>query len=287
MLPDNIILLLVLAAVFIFILIALAVLIFLGFRKSKDIRQPLTIIVASSSGLPMPNVDVKIGNDIETTNSYGKVQFHLRRGEYEVTITANGHAEFRKTIRAWDRKVLTVRLSRDKAHPELKQLEEIMESVRRGREEIGSGYNQTIPDYLSNVCIAVHDMVIEELKNQSDDTVKSECLKSAVTAIMQTSQGMVERRNLSLYAKAKNKKAKSIELPRMGPADIVEAKKKLSAVDSMITDRAGKKAISPPLVLWKTSQKLLSKPTIFNTKLATFLLDSAEKMINELGDYLL
>lgn len=287
MLPLNILLVLLLVAILFFMLVAIVLLIFLGFRKSKSRKEHFAALVISSSGSPLPDVDVKLGNEIATTNSYGKAEFDISAGQYDMSISAAGHVDFRKTVRTGDQRIVTVKLSKDRAFPETKQLEDAVSAARLGREEIGTGYNPSIPDYMLGLCMEINQLSLEEMRTQPDQAARSECLRTAAVAISQITQGMVERRNLSLYAKSKSKKPKQVQVPDFRSPDIIEAKAKLSSVDSMITGRAGKKAISPPLVLWKIAERLLSKPTVFNIKLATLLLDSSEKMIKELGDYLL
>ncbi|MFH0817177.1 MAG: hypothetical protein V1909_00925 [Candidatus Micrarchaeota archaeon] len=282
----KIILILLLAFVFLFILASVAVLIFFGIKKSKEKKSPFSVLVASSSGSPLEGVDVKLGEDVAVTDSYGKALFNSGPGEKELLIIAQGHSDFRQKVRLSESSMFHAKLVKDKPLPEAKELEEAIASARRGREEIGAGYNQTIPDYLFNICLAVHKMGIDWAKSESDQAIRSDSLKSAAFTISQTEKGMIERRNLSLYAKAKGKKIRAVELPPPRSPDIFAAKQKLGQVDLLITHSAGKSAIYPPLILWKTAQKLLNSPTVFNLRLSTFLLDSAEKMIGELDDYL-
>ena len=282
----QILLVLILLAVLALILLAVLALIFLGIRKSKGSKVPFSILVISSSSSPLEGVDVKLGEEIAVTDPYGKANYVTEPGERELLVISDGHADFRQKVRVAEGKMFQVRLLKDKPLPEAKELEEAISSARKGREEIGNGYNPAIPDYLFNVCLAVHKLALDEARSESDPKVRSESLKSAALTISQTSKGMIERRNLSLYAKAKGKKARSVELPVPRSPDISSAKQKLGQVDLLITQSTGKSAIYPPQILWKTAQKLLANPTVFNIGLATFLLDSAEKMIAELGDYL-
>ncbi len=282
----SIILVAVIAIVLLLIFLGALALIFLGIRKSKAGKGPFTVLVISASGEPLEGTDVKLGTDVSITDAYGKAAFEVEKGELELFILAEGHAELRQRIRIGESRLLQVRLLKDKPSPDARELEEAISSARKGREEIGNGYNQAIPDYLFNVCLAVHKIGLEEARSQSDPKLRSEALKSASFAIAQTARGMIERRNLSLYAKAKGKKPRAVELPAPRSPDIFSAKQKLSQVDLLITHSAGKGAIYPPLILWKTAQKLLVNPTVFNIRLSMFLLDSAEKMIVELDDYL-
>ncbi len=282
----QLILVIVLLSLLALIMLAVLALIFFGIRKSKDTRVQFSVLVVSSSGAPLEGVDVKLGDEIAVTDSYGKANFAADPGEKELLIITDGHAEFRQKIRVGEEKLFQARLAKDKPLPEAKELEEAISSARRGRQEIGNGYNPAIPDYLFNICLAVHKLAIDEAKSESDSKVRSESLKSAAYTVSQTSKGMIERRNLSLYAKAKGRKTRAVELPAPRSPDIFSAKQKLGQVDLLITHSTGKSSIFPPLILWKTAQKLLANPTVFNIRLATFLLDSAEKMIAELGDYL-
>ncbi len=286
MLPPNAILILAILVFLSLIVIAVIALIFFGLRKSKSEKKDFRILLISASGSPMSGVDVKLGKDIVPSDSYGKAHFKLNPGRYELFISIKGYDEIKKTIDTSDKKMETIRMSKGTVSIELKKLDRSLDSVRKAREEIGSGYNQTIPDYLFSICKAVYDLSLEELSNQSDSKEKSRCANIASSTILQISGGLVERRNLSIYAKAKKKKLKSILLPGTPTPDILEAKNKLSAIDTLLTEKAGKKAISPPLVLWKISQELLEKPDVFNITLSMFLLDSTEKMVKELGDYL-
>jgi len=284
---DPFILVILVALVLIALVIGLIVLIFFGIKRSKEKTQSFTVLAVSGEGSPMGGVDVKLGDKISVTDSYGKANFEIQPSEeYELFIIADGHSEFRQKVRTGDRKLYSAKLSKEVLRPEMKQLENTISLARSAREEIGASYNPTIPDYMFNICLAMHKMALDEARAQSNGKLRSESLKSSAFAISQVSKGMVERRNLALYANAKGKRAHAGELPLPSTPDIFTARAKLVQVDTLITKQAGKSAISPPLVLWKTAQKLLFTPSVFNIKLATFLLDSAEKMVIELYDYL-
>ncbi len=283
---DPFILVILVALVLVALVIGIIALIFFGIKHSKEKTQSFKVLAVSSEGFPMGGVDVKFGDKISVTDSYGKANFEIQPGEYELLIIADGHSEFRQKVRTGDRKLYSAKLSKEVLRPEMKQLENAISLARSAREEIGASYNPTIPDYMFNICLAMHKMALDEARAQSDGKLRSESLKSTVFAISQVSKGMVERRNLALYANAKGKRTHATELPIPSTPDIFTARAKLVQVDILITKQAGKSAISPPLVLWKTAQKLLFTPSVFNIKLATFLLDSAEKMVIELYDYL-
>ena len=282
-------LILIISVAFVLLLLILGViaLILMGMKKSKEKKERFTILVVSHSDSPLGGVDIRLGNEIATTDQYGKAQFEILPGEYELLIVADGHVDLKQKIRVSEKKNHTVRLVREGVPAEFRQLEGAISSARRSREEIGTGYNPTLPDYLFNICLAVHKMAIEEYRGQQDGKLRSECLKSAFFSVSQVAKGMVERRNLAMYAKSKGKKPRALELPQLRSPDIFAARAKLVHVDALITNLAGKNAIHPPLLLWKTAQKLLATPSVFNIRIATFLLDSAEKMTIELGDYLL
>ncbi len=262
-----------------------ASLIYFGLKRSRETQEKITVMVSTQAGSPLEGADVKLGERIASTDSYGKAEFELPRGEHELLVMAEGCEEFRQKIRAGSRKLVYAKLLPEKKNPELRRLEKALSEARRARDEIGLGYNPTIPEFMFRICLEVHRAALEEARSQQDKKLRAQAIRSAELAISQTAKGMVERRNLSLYAKAKGKKEKEVMLPGFRTPDLSDAKKKLSVVDFLITQLAGKNAIYSPLVLWKTSQKLLAEPTIFNLKLSAFLLDSAEKMIAELGDY--
>ncbi|MFH1470167.1 MAG: hypothetical protein ABIF01_00300 [Candidatus Micrarchaeota archaeon] len=281
--------LLLLAAFALFLiamLIALLILLYFGITRSNKRRRQFSILVVSSSGEPLEGVDVKLGDEVGVTGSYGKASFHPQPGEKELHIIAESHAEFRQKIKVGDEPLYHARLQKDRPTQESKSLEEAVSSARGSREEIGTGYNPAIPDFMFNLCLAIHKMALDEVRSESGAKARSESQKSAAFAITSIAKGMVERRNLSLYAKAKGKKPRTVELPSLRTPDLISARQKLAQVDLLITHSTGKSAIYPPLVLWKTAQKLLLTPSVFNLRLAAFILDSAEKMIAELGDFL-
>ncbi|MCX6777825.1 MAG: hypothetical protein NT157_02975, partial [Candidatus Micrarchaeota archaeon] len=197
----------------------------------------------------------------------------------EQTVRAQAGEAYGKTVaRLHEDAAVTVRLRKG---GETNDIEREFERVKNAYEEIGESYNKTIPAYLLSVCGGVMDMALAAGEGEG----RKKRWATAQKAIRRIGEGMAERRNLTQYAKAGGLPFVKLEAPAWRGLRGDGAGEKLAALDRRITKEVGKRTFHPAGVLWETARSI-SKSGKGDADIAAFILASCERMLDNLGNYL-
>lgn len=263
----------------------------------KKIPQGLSVIeirVKTKDNTEVKNAGITIGENTVYTDNCGLCTLTLQNGEYIMTVEKSLSEKLTKHIRVEKNDKIDVILS-----PSLSLSVEDKDRVQRSYgqvlnafNEIHSGYDRMIPKYMKKVA----ERIVKEIEKQSSSVnfTSSEEYKKAIEEYVRSAEismpiiasGMIERRNVLLYAKLSDispneKNEDPDELPDFERMSISDAMRRLSEIDNTLIYEITNITIYPVAALWKSAKTLLENPNEANAHIAGIILSSAEKMLKD------
>jgi len=251
------------------------------------------IFVQTPAGIPVSNAKILIGNQKNRqevrTNSEGTAIFTIPKGEYFLSIekelceTQIKHI----TVNNNEKFVINV-IPAVKITPEQRnRLQNAYSMVLGAYNEIHSSYEKTIPKYF----VKVAERVVKEIEKQAEnvnfnskeeyENAMNKYISAAETSMKILSAGMLENRNILLYAKL-SQTSKEIDPPELPPIEkisISDAYKILSEIDNVLIYEIRNIWVYPVAVLWKVAKTLLNEPGDASAHIGGIFLKAAEFML--------
>lgn len=254
------------------------------------------IFVKAPSGIPIKNAKILIGNQKNKqeviTNNEGMSTLTVPKGEYLLSVEKDLCESQMKHITINRNEKFEINLTPvAKITPEQRnRLQMAYAMVLNAYNEIHSGYERTIPKYF----VKVAEKVIKEIERQADnvnfnskeeyDKAMNEYIDAAEISMKILATGMLENRNVLLYAKLSQneKEIEPIEPPALQDVEkisISDAYRTLSEVDNVLIYEIRNISTYPVAVLWKAAKRLLDEPTDASAHIGGIFLKAAEFML--------
>jgi len=263
----------------------------------KKIPQGLSVIeiqVKTKDNLPVKNAAITIGENTIYTDNQGLCTLTLQNGEYVLTVEKNLSEKVTKHIRVEKNDKIEIILFPllSLSVEDRDRVQQAYSMVLNAFNEIHSGYDRMIPKYMKKVA----EKIVKEIEKQSSSVnfASPEEYKKAIEEYVRAAEismpiiasGMVERRNMLLYAKlseiSPNERDEDPdELPDFEKMSISDAMRRLSDIDNTLIYEITNITIYPVAALWKSAKTLLENPNEANANIAGIILSSAEKMLKD------
>ncbi|OQX19762.1 MAG: hypothetical protein BWK75_05360 [Candidatus Altiarchaeales archaeon A3] len=251
------------------------------------------IFVRTPSGIPLNNAKILIGSQKSkqeiNTNSEGMCTLTIPKGEYLLNaekdlceshmrhITINRNEKFEINL------IPTAKITPEQRN----KLQLAYSMVLNAYNEIHSGYERTIPKYF----VKVAEKVVMEIEKQAENVnfnskeeyekVMNDYIRAAEISMKLIANGMLENRNILLYAKL-SRNEKEIEpqaLPDVEKISISDAYRILSEVDNVLIYEIRNISTYPVAVLWRVAKHLLNEPNDASAHIGGIFLKAAEFML--------
>ncbi|MFN3527745.1 MAG: hypothetical protein ACK4YO_01415, partial [Candidatus Altarchaeaceae archaeon] len=265
------------------------------FKKVPSGENTIEILVTTPNNIPVKNAKIYIGDKERKgteiiTNSDGICTLTLPNGEYIIYIEKNlcepavKHIKVGKENKRFHFFVTpSVSLSTDQK----RKLQEIYSSVLNAFNEISTSYERTIPKYI----VKIAEKIIKEVERQGENiNFETEeeyrrnidaYINAAEISMRNFSSGMLENRNIILYAKLASieKEIDPPDPPDVGKMSISQTLNLLSEIDNVLIYEIRNITIYPAAFLWKTAKILLENPTEANAHIAGIILNATDFML--------
>lgn len=251
------------------------------------------IFVRTPSGIPVKNAKILIGGEKSKqevkTNNDGICTLTIPKGEYLLSVEKDlcesqiKHITIAKNERFEINLVPTVKLTPEQRN----RLQQAYSMVLNAYNEIHSGYERTIPKYF----VKVAEKVVKEIEKQAENVNfnskeeyeqnMNDYIKAAEISMKILSAGMLENRNVLLYAKL-SQSENEIDppiFPDVEKISISDAYRILSEVDNVLIYEIRNISTYPVAVLWKTAKTLLNEPNEASAHIGGIFLKAAEFML--------
>lgn len=262
-------------------------------RGIADGMFVVEVFVKTPLGIPIKNSKILIESQKSrqevNTNSEGMSTLIVPKGEYLLSIERDLCESQMKHIAINKNEKFEITLSlAAKITPEQRnRLQLAYGTVLNAYNEIHSGYERTIPKYF----VKVAEKVVKEIEKQVEnvnfnskeeyDKVMNEYINAAEISMKILATGMLENRNILLYAKLSQNEME-IEPPIFQDVEkisISDAYRILSEVDNVLIYEIRNISIYPVAVLWRIAKRLLDEPTDASAHIGGIFLKSAEFML--------
>lgn len=253
----------------------------------------IEIFVLTPSGIPLNNAKILIGSQKSKqevkTNSNGMCTLTIPKGEYLLSIEKDlCESQMRHITINMNEKVVINLIPTTKITPEQRnKLQLAYSMVLNAYNEIHIGYERTIPKYF----VKVSEKVVKEIEKQAENVnfnsneeyekVMNDYIKAAEISMNILAVGMLENRNVLLYAKL-SRYEKEIEppvLPDVEKISISDAYRILSEVDNVLIYEIRNISTYPVAVLWRAAKHLLNEPNDASAHIGGIFLKAAEFML--------
>ncbi|MDI6730780.1 MAG: carboxypeptidase-like regulatory domain-containing protein [Candidatus Altarchaeum sp.] len=262
----------------------------------KGITENMLIVeifVRTPSGIPLNNAKILIGGQKSkqevNTNSEGMCTLTIPNGEYLLSIEKDLCESQTKHITIIrDEKFEINLIPTAKITPEQRnKLQLAYCMVLNAYNEIHSGYERTIPKYF----VKVAEKIVREIEKQAEnvnfnsneeyDRAMNDYIRAAEISMNILAVGMLENRNVLLYAKLSQyeKEISPPVLPDVEKISISDAYRILSEVDNVLIYEIRNISTYPVAVLWKTAKTLLNEPNEASAHIGGIFLKAAEFML--------
>ncbi|PKP59811.1 MAG: hypothetical protein CVT88_04605 [Candidatus Altiarchaeales archaeon HGW-Altiarchaeales-1] len=251
------------------------------------------IFVRTPSGIPLNNAKILIGSQKSrqevNTNSEGMCTLTVPKGEYLLSAEKDlCESQMRHITINRNEKVVINLIPTAKITPEQRnKLQLAYSMVLNAYNEIHSGYERTIPKYF----VKVAEKVVMEIEKQAENVnfnskegyekVMNDYIRAAEISMKILANGMLENRNILLYAKL-SQYEKEIEpqaLPDVEKISISDAYRILSEVDNVLIYEIRNISTYPVAVLWRAAKHLLNEPNDASAHIGGIFLKAAEFML--------
>ncbi|CEG12207.1 hypothetical protein MSIBF_A2020029 [groundwater metagenome] len=251
------------------------------------------IFVRTPSRIPLNNAKILIGGQKSkqevNTNSEGICTLTIPKGEYLLSIEKDMCESQMKHITIIRNEKFEINLiPTAKITPEQRnKLQPAYSMVLNAYNEIHSGYERTIPKYF----VKIAEKVVREIEKQAEnvnfnskeeyDRTMNDYIRAAEISMNILAVGMLENRNVLLYAKL-SQYEKEIDppvLPDVEKISISDAYRILSEVDNVLIYEIRNISTYPVAVLWRTAKTLLNEPNEASAHMGGIFLKAAEFML--------
>lgn len=263
----------------------------------KKIAQGLSVVeiyVKTKEGIGVNNAAITIGGQTVYTDNFGSCTLTLQNGEYimEVEKSLSGKLTRHLRVEKNDKIEIILTPSLTMGVEEKERAQRAYGQVLTAFNEIHSGYDRMIPKYMKKVA----EKVMKEIEKQSSNVnftseeeykkTISDYIRSAEICMPIIASGILERRNILLYAKLSEvlpdeKDDDPADPPEVGRISVSDAMTLLSEIDNTLIYEITNITIYPTAALWKSAKKLLENPNEANAHIAGIILAAAKKMLED------
>jgi len=253
----------------------------------------LEIFVWTPLGIPINNAKILIGSQKSKqevkTNIDGMCTLTIPKGEYLLSVEKDlcepqtRHITINKNERVIINLIPIAKITSEQRN----RLQLAYSMILNTYNEIHSGYERTIPKYF----VKVAEKVVKEIEKQAENVnfnskeeyekVMNDYIRAAEISMNIVAIGMLENRNVLLYAKL-SRYEKEIEppvLPDIEKISISDAYRILSEVDNVLIYEIRNISTYPIAVLWRAAKHLLNEPNDASAHIGGIFLKAAEFML--------